>query len=95
MKSHNISTSNLLLKNIDKSIPMSVTLTNPTKVVETLKKSSATTPCRDPLEAVSTARKSFVLERLYLLKKSIQEIKDPDHETTNSSYVSLYYSVTF
>ena len=41
------------------------------------------------LETESTALKSFVVGQFFLIKKSIQEIKDPNHEVTNSTYVVL------
>ena len=50
---------------------MSVSLTTPTKDIETASKSSATTPIRNSLETELIAIKSFVLEQFYLIKKLI------------------------
>ena len=38
-----------------------------------------------PLETKLTALKSFMLEQFFLIKKLIQEIKDPNYEVTNST----------
>ena len=50
MESHNISTNNFLRENTDQKNMISVTLTTPTKNIETVSKSSATTLCRNSLE---------------------------------------------
>ena len=71
MQSLNISISKLLLENIDENVPMSVSLTTPTKDIETARKSSATTPSRNSLETELIAIKSFVLKQFYLIKKLI------------------------
>ena len=73
-------------------IPITVTLSTPTKDIGIKNKDSApTTPCDNQvtLETELTALKSFVLEQFFLIKKSIQEIKDPNHEVTNSTYVAM------
>ena len=62
-------------------IPITVTLSTQTKDIGIENKNSAPTfPCDNqlPLETDLTALKSFVLEQFFLIKKSIQEIKDPN-----------------
>ena len=81
MESHSISASNVLLENIDGNIPMSITLTTPSNDIVTSSKNLATTPCRNSLETELIALKSLVLGQFYLRKKSIQDIKDPNHDT--------------
>ena len=41
-----------------------------------------------PLETKLTTLNSFVSEQLFLIKKLIQEIKDLNHEATNSTYIA-------
>ena len=41
------------------------------------------------METELAARKSFVVEQFFLIKKSIKEIKDPNHEAANSTYVVM------
>ena len=36
-----------------------------------------------------TALKSIVPEQFFVIKKSMQEITDPNHESANSSYVAM------
>ena len=83
----NISTSNIFLKTLDDEISVTVTLS--TLFVDIgieNNVSSPTTPCDNQvlLETELTALESFVVERLFLIKRSIQEIKDPNHEEANS-----------
>ena len=56
------------------------------------KDSAPTTPCDNqvPLETELTALKSFVLEQLFLIKNSIEEIKDPNHEAANLTCVAMF-----
>ena len=56
------------------------------------KGSAPTTPCDNqvPLETELTALKSFVLEQLFLIKKSIEEIEDPNHEAANLTCVAMF-----
>ena len=42
------------------------------------------------METELTALKSFALEQFFLIKKLIQEIKDPKHEVANSTYVTMF-----
>ena len=73
-------------------ILITVTLSTPTKDIRIENKDSApTTPCNNQvtLETELTALKSFVLEQFFLIKKTIQEIKDPNHEAANSTYVAM------
>ena len=80
MENHNVSTSNILSETFDDDIPITVTLNTPSIDIEIKNKDSApTTPCDNqvPLETELTALKSFALEQFFLIKKSIQEIKDP------------------
>ena len=83
MENHNVSTSNILLETLDDDIPIAVTLSTPSRDIGIKNKDSApTTPCDNqvPLETELTALKSFVVEQFFLIKKSIQEIKNPNHE---------------
>ena len=92
MENHNVSTSNILLETLGDDIPITLTLSTPTKNIAMENKDSApTTPCDNqvPLETELTALKSFVLEQFFLIKKLIQEIKDPNHEVANSTYVAI------
>ena len=73
-------------------IPITVTLSTPTKDIGIENKDSApTTPCDNQvtLETELTALKSFVLKQFFLIRKSIQEISYPYHETVNSTYVAM------
>lgn len=90
MENHNFSTSNILLKTLDDDILITVTLTISNKDGRIENKNS-TTPSdhQFSLETEMTALKSFVLEQLFLIKKSIQEVKDPNHETANSTCVTM------
>ena len=72
-------------------IPITVTLSTPTKDIGLENKDSApTTPCDNQvtLETELIALKLFVLEQFFLIKKTIQEIKDPNHKVANSTYVA-------
>ena len=77
MESHNISTSTILLENIDENIPVSVNLTTATKDIEIGSKSSATTPCKNPLETELIPLTLFVLEQFYLIKNRFRILKIP------------------
>ena len=46
------------------------------------------------LETESTALKSFVVGQFFLIKKSIQEIKDPNHEVTNSPQTEVLSQIS-
>ena len=92
MENHNVSTSNILLETLDDDIPITVTLSTPSRDIGIKNKDSApTTPCDNqvPLETELAALKSFVVEQFFLIKKSIKEIKDPNHEAANSTYVVM------
>ena len=92
MENHNVSTSNILLETLDDYIPITVTLSTPTKDIGTENKDSApTTPCNNQVSLGTklTAIKSFMLEQFFLIKKSKHEIKDPNHEVANSSYAAM------
>ena len=92
MENHNVSTSNILLEMLGDDIPITVALSTPTKYIGIENIDSApTTPWNNqfPLETELTALKSFVLEQFFLIKMSIQEIKDPIHEAASSTYVAL------
>ena len=83
---------NSYIKKAITDIPITVTLTVPTKEFGIENKDSAPiTPCdiQVTLETELTALKSFVLEQFFLIKKAIQEIKDPNHEVANSTYVAM------
>ena len=83
MANHNVSTSNIILETLGDDI---TTISTPTKVIDIENKYSApTTPCDNqvPLETESTALKLFVIDQFFLIKKSIQEIKVPNHEAAN------------
>ena len=74
------------METLDDDIPITVTLSTPTKDNEIENKDSApTTPYHNqlPLETELTALKSIVLEQFLLIKNSIQEIKDLNHEVAN------------
>ena len=86
MQNHNVSTSNILLETLDDDIPITVTLSTPSKDIGIKNKDSApTTPCDNqvPLETELAALKSFVVEQFFLIKKSIQQIKYPNPEAEN------------
>ena len=86
MANHNVSTSNIILETLGDDIPTITTISTPTKVIDIENKYSApTTPCDNqvPLETESTALKLFVIDQFFLIKKSIQEIKVPNHEAAN------------
>ena len=73
-------------------IPITVTLSTPTKDIGKENKDSApTTPYHNQitLETELTALKSFVPEQFFLIKKTIQEIKDPNHEVASLTYVAM------
>ena len=92
MENHNVSTSNILLETLDDDIPITVTLSTPSRDIEIKNKDSApTAPCdnQTPLETELAALKSFVVEQFFLIKKSIKEIKDPNHEPANSTCVVM------
>ena len=92
MENHNVSTSNILLETLDGDIPIALTLSTPSRDIGIKNKDSApTTPCDNQvsLETELAALKSFVVEQFFLIKKSIKEIKDPNHEAVNSTYVVM------
>ena len=92
MENHNVSTSNILLETLDDDTLKTVTLSTSSRDIGIENKDSVpTTPCNNqvPLETELTALKSFVLEQFFLIKKSIQKIKDPNHEAANSTYVIM------
>ena len=92
MESHNISTSNILLKTLGDDILITVTLSTQIKDIGIeIKGSVPTTRCKNQilLETALTVLKSFVLEQFFLIKKLPQEIKDSNHEATNSTYVAM------
>ena len=92
MENYNISTSNLLLETLGDDIPVKATLSTPTKDIGMENQDSVpTTPWNNqvPLETELTALNLFALEQFFLIKKSIQEIKDPNHEAANSTYVDM------
>ena len=73
-------------------ILIAVTLSTPTKDIGIENKDSAPTTPYDnqvPLETELIALKSFVLEQFFLIKKSIQEIKNPNYEAANSTYIAM------
>ena len=78
-------------------ISIKVTLSSPTKDIGIkIKDSAPTTPCDNQVtfEIELTALKSFVLEQFFVIKKTIQEIKDPKHEVANSTYVAMLMGQT-
>ena len=81
MENHNVSTSNILLETLDDDIPITVTLSTPSRDIGIKNKDSApTNPCDNqvPLETELAALKSFVLEQFFLIKKSIKKkLKTP------------------
>ena len=83
MENHNVSISNIL-ETLDDDIPITITLSTPSRDIGTKNKDSAPiTPCDNQvpsLETELTALKLFVLEQFFLIKQSIQETKDPNHE---------------
>ena len=92
MENHNISTSNILLETLGDEILITVALSTPTKDIGTENKDWApTTPCDNqvPLEIELTALKSIVPEQFFVIKKFMQEITDPNHESANSTYVAM------
>ena len=92
MENYSVSTSNILLETLDDDIPIAITLRTPTKDIGVENKDSApTTSCDNQvaLETELTTLKSFVLEQFFLIKKSIQEIKDPNYEAANLNYFAM------
>ena len=92
MENHNVSTSNILLEALDHDIPIAVTLSTSSRDIGIKNKDSApTTPYNNqvPLDAELAALKSVVVEQFFLIKKSIKEIKDPNHEAANSTYAVM------
>ena len=92
MENHNVSTSNRLLETLGDEILITVALSTPTKDIGTENKDWApTTPCDNqvPLEIELTALKSIVPEQFFVIKKFMQEITDPNHESANSTYVAM------
>ena len=92
MENHNVSTSNILLETLGDEILITVALSTPTKDIGTENKDWApTTPCDNqvPLEIELTALKSIVPEQFFVIKKFMQEITDPNHESANSTYVAM------
>ena len=94
---HNVSSSNILLETLHGDILITVTLSTQSRDIKIENKDSAATNSCDnqvSLETELTAPKSFVLEQFFLIKKSIQEIKDPNHEAANSTYVIMLMEQT-
>ena len=92
LENHNVSTSNIWLETLDDDIAITVTLSTPSRDIGIKNKDSAPiTPWDNqfPLETELTALKSFVEEQFFLIKKSIKEIKDPNHEAANSIYAVM------
>ena len=92
MENHNVSTSNILLETLGDETLITVALSTPTKDIGTENKDWApTTPCDNqvPLEIELTALKSIVPEQFFVIKKFMQEITDPNHESANSTYVAM------
>ena len=80
------------METLDDDIPITVTLSTLSRDIRIKNKDSApTTPCDNqvPLETELTALKSFAVEQFFLIKKSIQEIKHPNREAANSTYVVM------
>ena len=74
MENHNLSISNILLETFGDDIPITVTMSTPTKNVRMKNKDSApTTHCNYKvlLETELTALKLLVPEQFFLIKKSI------------------------
>ena len=92
MENHNVSTSSILSQTPHDDILITITLSTPSRDIGIENKDSApTNPCDNQVswETELTALKSFLLEQFFLIKKSIQEIKDPNHEAANSTYVIM------
>ena len=80
------------METLDNDILITVTLSTPSRDIKIkIEDSASTTPCDNqvPLETELAALKSFVVEQFFLVKKSIKEIKDPNHEAANSNYVVM------
>ena len=80
------------METLDDDILIAVTLSTPSRDIGIKNKDSASrTPCDNqvPLETELAALISFVVERIFLIKKSIKEIKDPNPEAANSTYVVM------
>ena len=76
MENHNVSTSNILLETLDDDIPITITLSTPSRDIGIKNKDSAsTTPCDNqvPLETELAALKLFVVEQFFLIKKEIKD----------------------
>ena len=89
MENHNISTSNILLESLDDDILITVTSSTPSRDIRMKNKdSSPTTSCdnQDPVETELAALKSFLMEQFFVIKNSIKEIKDLNHEVANTTY---------
>ena len=89
MPAGNFSTSNIFLETLGDDIPITVTLSTPSRDIGIKNKDLApTTPCDSqvPLETELTALKLFVVEQFFLIKNSVLEIKDPNYEAANSTY---------
>ena len=87
MENYNVSTSNILLETLDDEISITVTLSSLFRDIGMENNVSApTTPCDNQflLETELTTLKSFVLEPVFLINRSIQEIKYPNNEVANS-----------
>ena len=77
---------------LDDDILITVTLSTPLRDIGTKNKDSSPTTSsdnQDPLETELAALKSFVMEQFFLIKKSIKEIKDLNHEAANYVIMSL------
>ena len=80
------------METLDDDILITIILSTPSRDIGIKNKDSAPiTPCDNqvPLETELTALKSFVMEQFFLIKQSIQETKDPNHEAANSTYVVM------
>ena len=80
------------METLDDDILTTIILSTPSRDIGIKNKDSApTTPCDNQvsLETELTALKSFVMEQFFLIKQSIQETKDPNHEAANSTYVVM------
>ena len=89
MPASNVSTSNILLETLGDDIPITVTLSTPSRDIGIKNKDSApAAPCdkQVPLETELTPLKLFAVEHFFLIKNSLLEIKDSNHEAANSTY---------
>ena len=88
MENHNVSTSNILMEMLGDDMKIAVTLRTTTKDIGIKNKDSApTSPCDN--QTKWTALKMFELEKFFLIKTLILEIKDLNHEATNLTFVAM------